>query len=87
MQVYWNGALSTRTREAWLAKIKPDSEPSSRRVESEIRVLDITGAAAVARVDLHVDGVHKYTDFFGLYKAEAGWKMTVKFFHAHSQGG
>ena len=83
MQVYWDGKLSTTTRSQWLKKLKLSGVPTKKRVESTIKVLDIEGVAAVARVDLYVDSKHMYTDFFGLYKTEDGWKIVTKMFHAH----
>ena len=83
MQVYWDGELTTRTVTQWLERMKLDRKPTNNHVESAIKVLDITGVAAVARVDIHVNSKHKYTDYFGLYKTEAGWKMVTKMFHAH----
>ena len=83
MQVYWDGKLSTTTRSQWLKKLKLSGVPTKKRVESTIKVLDIEGVAAVARVDLHIDSKHMYTDFFGLYKTEDGWTIVTKMFHAH----
>jgi len=83
MQVYWDGELSTRNVSQWFEKMKLDGVPTTHNIESKIEVLDITGVAAVARVDIHRDAEHIYTDYFGLYKTEAGWKMVTKMFHAH----
>ena len=83
MQVFWDGKLSTSTVSQWFERMKLNRVPTKKKIESKIKVLDITGVAAVARVDLYVDSKHKYTDFFGLYKTEEGWKMVTKMFHAY----
>ena len=83
MQVYWDGELTTRTTSQWFERLKLNRIPTKNHVESDIKVLDITGVAAVARVDIYVNSKHKYTDYFGLYKTQEGWKMVTKMFHAH----
>ena len=83
MQVYWKGELRTSTASEWLDRMKLSGVPTKKHIESQIKVLDVTGVAAVARVDIHVDSKHKYTDYFGLYKTDEGWKLVTKMFHAH----
>ncbi len=83
MQVYWDGQLRRSTVPEWFDRMKLNGKPTKRKIESKIKVLDITGVAAVARVDLYRDSEHRYTDYFGLYKTENGWKMVTKMFHAH----
>ncbi len=83
MQVYWEGELSNRTASEWLDRMKLSGVPTKKHIESQIKVLDVTGVAAVARVDIHVDSKHKYTDYFCLYKTDEGWKMVTKMFHVH----
>ena len=83
MQVYWDGKLRRSTISEWFERMKLNGKPSKHHTESKIKVLDITGVAAVARVDLFRDSKHTFTDYFGLYKTEDGWKMVTKMFHAH----
>lgn len=83
MQVYWEGELSNRTASEWLDRMKLSGVPTKKHIESQIKVLDVTGVAAVARVDIHVDSKHKYTDYFCLYNTDEGWKMVTKMFHVH----
>ncbi len=82
MQVCWDGKLSRRTLDEWLVQLKLDGTPTTKKMDAEIDVLEVTGVTAVARVDLHVDGWHKHTDYFGLYRTNEGWKMVTKMFHA-----
>ncbi len=83
MQVFWDGELSRSTVSEWFARMKLNGKPTAKKIESKIKVLDVTGVAAVARVDLYVNSKHKYTDYFGLYKTDEGWKMVTKMFHAY----
>ena len=83
MQVCWEGELSNRTASEWLDRMKLSGVPTKKHIESQIKVLDVTGVAAVARVDIHVDSKHKYPDYFCLYKTDEGWKMVTKMFHVH----
>jgi len=83
MQVYWDGKLSSRTLDAWLERMKLDRTPNPKEYRGEVKVLEITGVAAVARIDVFEDSTHKYTDYFGLYKTADGWKIVSKIFHAH----
>lgn len=81
---YWNGALSSRTLDEWLERLKLDGVPRERDVRADIAVVERTGVAAVARIDVHLDSVHTYTDYFCLYDTEDGWKIVTKIFHGHS---
>ena len=91
MQVHWDGALSSRTLDQWLERMQLDRVPAERETKATVEVLDVTGSAAVTKVEVHRDGKHAYTDYFGLYKTEAtdagpgGWKIVTKHFHAHGR--
>jgi hypothetical protein len=83
MEVYWEGELSSRTLDEWLARMKLDKVPREVPGRGEITVLEITGEAAVARIDVFVGSEHEYTDYFGLYRTAGGWKIVSKHFHSH----
>ena len=83
MQVYWKGELSSRTLDEWIGRMKLDKVPREKPGRGEITILEVTGQAAVARVDVHVGSVHEYTDYFGLYQTSEGWKIVSKHFHSH----
>ena len=82
MQVYWKGELGSRTLDEWLERMKLDRQPRESEIRAEIEVLEVTGIAGLARVQLFEDGEHRYTDYFGLYQTEEGWKIVSKMFHA-----
>ncbi len=87
-----DGEIRQTLIENWIAAIEkrkaetPESEAKADKpnVKGEIEVLDLAGAAAVARVRVHRDGKLVYTDFMSLYRFEDGWKIIGKIFTSHS---
>ena len=63
-------------------KLKKDPEPPQENeiVTCKFPFIDITGTAAIAKVDLYKGGQHIYTDYLSLYKFEAGWKIVSKIY-------
>lgn len=43
--------------------------------------IDVTGTAAVAKIEFFVGAEKKYVDYISLYKFESGWKMVNKIFY------
>ena len=69
------------TRDAWIERLKPaNARPDTK---ADIQVLDRTGNAAVAKVDLFRDGKQIFTDYISLYKVNGEWKLVGKIFHRH----
>jgi hypothetical protein len=52
-------------------------------ITHEIPMVDITGNAAVAKIELYKDGAHIFTDYMSLYKFEDGWKIVGKIYYRH----
>ena len=73
--------------EDWISRIEAGKEKRAaepkRKVKGEVTVLDRSGDAAVAKVDVHRDGKHIYTDYMSLYRLEDGWKIVGKTFQSH----
>lgn len=80
MQIRRDGELSSITLDQWIERMSLGT-PNEQSVEAEIQVISQVGDAAVARVDLTVDGKPRFTDFFGLYRAQDGWKIVSKHYH------
>lgn len=55
---------------------QPDLETSAR-----FPMVDITGNAAVVKVELYRDGKMIFTDYFSLYRFDEGWKIVSKIYH------
>lgn len=83
MQVHHQGELSSATLDQWLERMQLDRVPNEHEVKADVSVPEITGDAAVARVELRVDGEHAYTDYLGLYRTAEGWKIVNKHFQSH----
>ena len=44
-------------------------------------LVDITGNAAVVKVELYREGTKIYTDYLSLYKFEEGWRIVSKIYY------
>ena len=51
------------------------------KISVKFKSIDITGNAAVVKMDYFRGGQHEYVDYISLYKFEDGWKMVAKIFH------
>jgi hypothetical protein len=55
---------------------QPDVETTAK-----YPLVDITGNAAVVKVELYKEGKMIYTDYLSLYKFEEGWRIVSKIYH------
>ncbi len=89
MFIQRDGEIRQVLIEDWISRIEEsqkeagDSKEEKPKVKADIDVLDLVGAAAVARVRVHKDGKQVYTDFMSLYRFDDGWKIVAKTFHSH----
>ena len=71
----------------WAASVesKKKNQPEGPQYEItyEIPMVDITGNAAVAKIEVYKDGTHIFTDYMSLYKFAGGWKIVGKIFYRH----
>ena len=58
---------------------------ASPDVQSEIAWIDISGPAAVAKVEFYNWQGFRFTDYLSLFKHENQWKVSGKVFDAHSK--
>ena len=81
-RLFWvrSGELATRTSEEYIAGAtgRPAEDESERR--RRIAMVDVTGTAAVAKVELDYPTV-VFTDYFTLLKVEGEWRIMNKIFH------
>jgi Putative lumazine-binding len=69
------------TREQWISRLEPrDPATPKPDIKAKIDVLDRSGDAAVARVQLFRDGEQIFTDYISLYRFADGWKLVGKTF-------
>ena len=83
-----DGALSAYPIKDWIAaieerKAKPDYERENWT--HRFPIIDVTGDAAIVKVELFHDSEHVYTDYWSLLKFEDGWKITDKVYHRHPE--
>jgi hypothetical protein len=79
-----DGALAPVTLDEWTARIgKADPTAPRPEIRHEFTSVDVTGDAAVVRLELHRGGKHAFTDYLSLYRFPDGWKIVSKTFQAH----
>ena len=77
-----DGALAV-SLDAWLERLGLHGEPLREDISHRIEVLDQTGDAAVARVEILQGDKLLYTDYMSLYRFGDGWKIVAKTFQSH----
>ena len=86
MFVLGDKGVTQVTRDQWierLAAAKKNPDAPRPDIKANIKVLDRTGNAAIAKVDLFRDGKQIFTDYISLYKTAEGWKLVGKVFARH----
>ena len=81
-----DGVLAMVTLDEWAARIEKgaaERKGPPPQVRHEFSLVDVTGNAAVAKVELHRDGKHVFSDYLSLYRFPDGWKIVAKTFHTH----
>jgi hypothetical protein len=81
-----DGTLQVLPIEDWIQGIEkrkksPDFDPAAQKWEHRFALVDVTGVAAVAKIELFKDSKHVYTDYLSLLKLGNGWKITDKVYH------
>ena len=62
----------------------PRAQGPRPQIRHEFTLVDVTGKAAVARVELFRDGKHVFTDYLSLYQFADGWKIVSKIFQSRT---
>ena len=88
MLVLKDGKMTAVTLEEWITRMENGAKknPDAPRpaIKAEFPMINATGNAAVARVEIYRDGKHTFTDYLSLYKFPDGWMIVGKIFQAHS---
>lgn len=81
-RLYWivDGELRTRTSDEYIAGAPGEPAANEEERRRRIAMVDVTGDAAVARVELEYPGV-SITDYFTLLKIDGEWRIMNKVFH------
>lgn len=56
-------------------------KPADKEVTIKFKSVDVTGTAAVAKIEFLIGGKLTYVDYIALYKFEEGWKMVNKIYY------
>ena len=83
MQVGQEDDVISVSLDAWMERLGLHGEPLRENITHAIQVLDQTGRAAVAKVEIFQDGEVLYTDYMSLYRFDDGWRIVAKTFHSH----
>jgi hypothetical protein len=89
MFVFDAGNVKKVTRDEWIGRIEAGAAKAKSNggappsVKHEFPLVEITGNAAIVKVELHRDGKHIFSDYLSLYKFEDGWKIVGKIFYRH----
>ncbi|MCD6659666.1 MAG: nuclear transport factor 2 family protein [Lentimicrobium sp.] len=82
-----NNSLSKLPIYTWLETIerRKAENPSGPAAKTSVKFLmiDITGNAAVAKIELHREEKLIFTDYLSLYRFEEGWKIVSKIYYQH----
>lgn len=88
MLVLREGKMQVVTLDEWAGRIETRAKENPNAAQPAIRaeypIVDVTGNAAIVRVELYRDGKHAFTDYLSLYKFPDGWKIVGKIFQAHA---
>lgn len=70
----------------WREMIRQNKEAGKRpsvRTECRFVSVDVTGNAAMTKIELIREGKTIFTDYIGLYKFTDGWRIVNKIYHRH----
>lgn len=62
---------------------KSQPEQDKEKVSCVYRNIDVTGNAAVAKIELYKSDKLIFTDYLSLYKFEEGWRIVSKIYYRH----
>ncbi|MCP5050593.1 MAG: nuclear transport factor 2 family protein [bacterium] len=62
---------------------KKNPGPKKYKTTHKFSMVDVTGNAAVAKIEIYRDGKHTFTDYMSLYKFSDGWKIVNKIYFTH----
>jgi hypothetical protein len=72
--------------EEWIASIEKNRKENTRQgpaTEGKFVSTDITGNAAVVKLELYRENKKIFTDYLVLYKFNEGWRIVSKTFYRH----
>ena len=73
----WIDAIEKRKKE--------NPSPPPYKTTHRFPMVDVTGNAAVAKIEIYRDSELVYSDYMSLYKFEEGWKIVNKIYYSHEK--
>lgn len=69
------------------SELKKDPSPPAKDeiTTCKFPLIDITGNAAIAKIELFKGGKMIFTDYLSLYKFEEGWMIVSKIYYRHEK--
>lgn len=87
MLILADGKMSALSIDEWAARVEKTAAnpnaPKPPAIRYEFPHVDVTGSAAVVRVEIWRDGVYTFTDYLSLYRFPDGWKIVNKIYFTH----
>ena len=74
---------------SWLESVKkrkeksPEGKPEEEKITCKYNFIDVTGQAAMAKIELYRKDKKLFTDDLQLYKFDEGWRIVSKTYHRH----
>ncbi|MCU0640084.1 MAG: nuclear transport factor 2 family protein [Candidatus Krumholzibacteria bacterium] len=87
MFILKEGAVEKLSISEWIESIEKsiaeNPDPPKREITWNFPMVEVSGDAAVARIEMYRDGKHIFTDFMSLYRFSDGWKIVGKIYFRH----
>jgi hypothetical protein len=81
------GRVNQVSREDWINGIEEGKIKNPNKVKPavtfKVPMVDVTGSAGIAKVEVSKDGKHVFTDYMSLYKKDGNWKLVGKIYERH----
>jgi hypothetical protein len=61
----------------------PDGRPEEEKITCQYKSIDVTGNAAMAKIELYKKEKKLFTDYLQLYKFDEGWQIVSKIYYRH----
>ena len=87
MQILRDNKIRVFPIAKWIKGVEKKSKEKKKSPAPEVTyklpIIDVTGNAAIVKIELYKDSKHIYSDSMSLYKFKDGWKIVNKIFHSH----
>ncbi len=85
----WNNSLTKYPIYRWIENVKfrkkEGKYPLKEKIIFKYPLINITGNAAIVKIEYYEGEKRKYTDYLSLYKFKEGWRIVSKIFYEHKK--